>query len=347
MVILLYIVLLIIPIVITVAFYTLAERKIIASIQRRTGPNVVGFWGALQPFADGLKAILKEQIRPLRAVFYLFLFAPILTFLLSLISLNFICFTFTRSYFDEYLNFFFFLSISSFNVFGIILAGWTSNSKYTLIGSLRAAAQVFSFEMCFITLLLPIFLLNGTFNLIDIVLYQNNYWNCFVFLPTTIYFFIIILAETNRTPFDLPEAEAELVAGYNLEYSAINFALFFLGEYTNMLLNSCIFVIFFLGGWLYPSIFLTFFPINYFLLFFFFNLKVIFVACLFILVRAVLPRYRFDQLMDLCWKKILPVACSFFLFFIFIIYFFEGFQYSLELNFLKPNQLSILYFTIL
>ena len=261
--ILLYIVLLIIPIVITVAFYTLAERKIIASIQRRTGPNVVGFWGALQPFADGLKAILKEQIRPLRAVFYLFLFAPILTFLLSLISLNFICFTFTRSYFDEYLNFFFFLSISSFNVFGIILAGWTSNSKYTLIGSLRAAAQVFSFEMCFITLLLPIFLLNGTFNLIDIVLYQNNYWNCFVFLPTTIYFFIIILAETNRTPFDLPEAEAELVAGYNLEYSAINFALFFLGEYTNMLLNSCIFVIFFFWRLIYPWFFIYIWEFRY------------------------------------------------------------------------------------
>ena len=342
-----YILTLIIPVVITVAFYTLAERKIIAAIQRRTGPNVVGFFGVLQPFADALKAILKEQIKPLRAVFYLFLFAPILCFFLSLLALNFICFKFTRSYFDEYLNFLFFFSISSFNVFGIIFAGWTSNSKYTLLGALRAAAQTFSFEMCFITLLLPIFLLNSTFNLIDIVIYQVNYWNCFVFFPVAIYFFIILLAETNRTPFDLPEAEAELVAGYNLEYSAINFALFFLGEYTNMLLNSCIFVIFFLGGWLYPSIFLTFFPINYFLLFFFFNLKVIFVACLFILVRAVLPRYRFDQLMDLCWKKILPVACSFFLFFIFIIYFFEGFQYSLELNFLKPNQLSILYFTIL
>ena len=342
-----YILTLIIPVVITVAFYTLAERKIIAAIQRRTGPNVVGFFGVLQPFADALKAILKEQIKPLRAVFYLFLFAPILCFFLSLLALNFICFKFTRSYFDEYLNFLFFFSISSFNVFGIIFAGWTSNSKYTLLGALRAAAQTFSFEMCFITLLLPIFLLNSTFNLIDIVVYQVNYWNCFVFFPVAIYFFIILLAETNRTPFDLPEAEAELVAGYNLEYSAINFALFFLGEYTNMLLNSCIFVIFFLGGWLYPSIFLSFFPINYFLLFFFFNLKVIFVACLFILVRAVLPRYRFDQLMDLCWKKILPVACSFFLFFIFIIYFFEGFQYSLELNFLKPNQLSILYFTIL
>ena len=188
----------------------------------------------------------------------------------------------------------------------------------TILGSLRAAAQTFSFEMCFITLLLPIFLLNSTFNLIDVVKYQLNFWNCFVFLPLALYFFIILLAETNRTPFDLPEAEAELVAGYNLEYSAINFALFFLGEYTNMLLNSCIFVIFFLGGWL-PFSFTNsfFFFLNTFLLSsaFFFIVKVIFISCLFIIVRAILPRYRFDQLMDLCWKKNLPVSCSFFLFF--------------------------------
>ena len=219
----------------------------------------------------------------------------------------------------------------------------------TILGSLRAAAQTFSFEMCFITLLLPIFLLNSTFNLIDVVKYQLNFWNCFVFLPLALYFFIILLAETNRTPFDLPEAEAELVAGYNLEYSAINFALFFLGEYTNMLLNSCIFVIFFLGGWL-PFSFTNsfFFFLNTFLLSsaFFFIVKVIFISCLFIIVRAILPRYRFDQLMDLCWKKILPVSCSFFLFFIFLIYFLDGFQYSLELDFLKPKDLIVLSFTI-
>ena len=236
-----YILLLILPVVITVAFYTLAERKIIAAIQRRTGPNIVGFWGILQPFADGLKAIIKEQIKPLRAVFYLFLFAPMLTFFLSLLALNFICFQIDRSYFDEYLNFLFFFIISSLNVFGIIFAGWSSNSKYTLLGALRAAAQTFSFEMCFITLLLPIFLLNSTFNFIDIVNHQFEIYNIYVFFPLAIYFYIILLAETNRTPFDLPEAEAELVAGYNLEYSAINFALFFLGEYSNMLLNSCIF----------------------------------------------------------------------------------------------------------
>jgi len=433
-----YILLLILPVVITVAFYTLAERKIIAAIQRRTGPNVVGFWGLLQPFADGLKAILKEQIKPLRAVFYLFLFAPMLTFFLSLLALNFICFQIDRSYFDEYLNFLFFFSISSFNVFGIIFAGWSSNSKYTLLGALRAAAQTFSFEMCFITLLLPIFLLNSTFNFIDIVNHQSEIFNIYVFFPLGIYFYIILLAETNRTPFDLPEAEAELVAGYNLEYSAINFALFFLGEYSNMLLNSCIFVIFFLGGWHYDHFFLleiwkTFFdPIklflyfiysfiaiflifiksfffiigefffsNVFLEFFFFNFqniyfnnlikyisvfvyficynfvdfflniffiffissqqiflsvvpkiffgflaKVIFIACLFIIVRALLPRYRFDQLMDLCWKKILPVGGSFFLFFITLIYFFNGFLYNVEINILNPKMLIIIYYNI-
>ena len=336
---------LILPLIITVAFYTLAERKIIASIQRRSGPNVVGIWGLLQPFADGLKAILKEQIKPLRATFYLFILAPILTFLISLLALNFVCFKFTRSYFDEILNFLFFFSISSFNVFGIIFAGWTSNSKYTLLGSLRAAAQTFSFEMCFITLLLPIFLLNSTFNLINIVIYQINYWNFFVFFPLAIYFFIILLAETNRTPFDLPEAEAELVAGYNLEYSAINFALFFLGEYTNMLLNSAIFVIFFLGGWL-PFFFLK--NLTFFIgISFFFIFKLIFVACQFIIVRAILPRYRFDQLMDLCWKKILPMSCAFFLFFIFLIYFFNGFQYNLELDFLKPKNLIVVFYTFL
>ena len=429
-----YILLLILPVVITVAFYTLAERKIIAAIQRRTGPNIVGFWGILQPFADGLKAIIKEQIKPLRAVFYLFLFAPMLTFFLSLLALNFICFQIDRSYFDEYLNFLFFFSISSFNVFGIIFAGWSSNSKYTLLGALRAAAQTFSFEMCFITLLLPIFLLNSTFNFIDIVNHQFEISNIYVFFPLAIYFYIILLAETNRTPFDLPEAEAELVAGYNLEYSAINFALFFLGEYSNMLLNSCIFVIFFLGGWHYDHIFilelwktllepiivilhlvysfiaLIFVFITSFFLYFKENLfintveninfhpyttinfeefvklnsffyfirglilhtlyfffvsskivylvaipkilfgfiaKVIFIACLFIVVRALLPRYRFYQLMDLCWKKILPVSASFFLFFITLIYFFNGFLYNLEINILNPKKLITLYYNIM
>ena len=236
----------ILSILVSVAYYTLAERKIIAYIQRRKGPNIVGFWGLLQPIIDGLKAIFKEQIKPLRNLTYLFILAPFICFLISLTLLNFLSFSLTKGYFDEYLNMIFFLSISSFNVFGIIFAGWSSNSKYALLGGIRGVAQIFSFEMCFITILLPIFLLNSSFNILDIIILQKNYCNALLFFPSSIYFFIIILAETNRIPFDLPEAEAELVAGYNVEYSAINFAMFFLAEYTNMLINSFLYIFFFL-----------------------------------------------------------------------------------------------------
>ena len=237
----------ILSILVSVAYYTLAERKIIAYIQRRQGPNIVGFWGLLQPIIDGLKAIFKEQIKPLRNLTYLFILAPFICFLISLTLLNFLSFSLTKGYFDEYLNMIFFLSISSFNVFGIIFAGWSSNSKYALLGGIRGVAQIFSFEMCFITILLPIFLLNSSFNILDIIILQKNYCNALLFFPSSIYFFIIILAETNRIPFDLPEAEAELVAGYNVEYSAINFAMFFLAEYTNMLINSFLYIFFFYG----------------------------------------------------------------------------------------------------
>ena len=344
---------------ICVAYYTLAERKIIAYIQRRKGPNIVGFWGILQPIIDGIKAVLKEQTKPLRNIFYFFILAPFLCFLISLTLLNFISFQYTRGYFDEYLNMIFFLAISSFNVFGLILAGWSSNSKYALLGGIRGAAQIFSFEMCFITLLLPLFLLNSTFNVIDIIIFQKNYWNVFLFFPTSIYFFIIILAETNRIPFDLPEAEAELVAGYNVEYSAINFAVFFLAEYTNMLLNSFIYIFFFYGSFYHHHHFLikcllgyfniktlgsynTYYLISYILNVFFLNIKVVIIACLFILIRALLPRYRFDQLMNMCWKKILPVSFSFFLFFICFIYNCNGLLYNLEIN-LLGNPLFHLY----
>ena len=329
----------VISLLISVAYYTLTERKLIASIQRRSGPNIVGIWGLLQPLVDGGKAIFKEQIKPLRSFFYFFILAPFICFLISLILLNFISFSYSSGYFDEILNFIFFLSLSSFNVFGILLAGWSSNSKYALLGGLRGTAQILSFEMCFITLLLPIFLISSSFNIIDIVTYQNKTANISVFLISSIYFFIILLAETNRVPFDLPEAEAELVAGYNVEYSAINFALFFLAEYTNMLVNSAIFVLFFLKGWN----FCHFFYLNILI----FNIKVVFVACIFIVVRALLPRYRFDQLMNLCWKKILPTSFSFFLFFIFLIYNFKGFLFNLNIN-LQSNPYKLIYiFSIL
>lgn len=284
----------ILSLLIAVAFYTLTERKLIASIQRRTGPNIVGFFGLLQPLVDGLKAIFKEQIKPLRNLFYFFILAPFICFFISLLLINFIAFSYTRIYYDDFLNIIFFLGISSFNVFGILLAGWSSNSKYSLLGGIRGTAQILSFEMCFITLLLPIFLVSSSFNILDITILQLNYQNFFLFLPLSIYFFVILLAETNRVPFDLPEAEAELVAGYNVEYSAINFAVFFLAEYTNMLVNSCLFVIFFSS----PCSFLL--PPIYIHSIFFYSLKSVMVACIFIVIRALLPRYRFDQLMNLC-----------------------------------------------
>lgn len=403
----------ILSILVSVAYYTLAERKIIAYIQRRKGPNIVGFWGLLQPIIDGLKAIFKEQIKPLRNLTYLFILAPFICFLISLTLLNFLSFSFTKGYFDEYLNMIFFLSISSFNVFGIIFAGWSSNSKYALLGGIRGVAQIFSFEMCFITILLPIFLLNSSFNILDIIILQKNYCNALLFFPSSIYFFIIILAETNRIPFDLPEAEAELVAGYNVEYSAINFAMFFLAEYTNMLINSFLYIFFFYGmeqkiiSWnLKVSIFsylkfiyfftYTFFeyllhlwrechygiklsyiypadsyywinwdlsidlswilrnPNNPIIIFFyqkiwpcfFLSIKVVIIACLFILIRAILPRYRFDQLMNLCWKKILPVSFSFFLFYISAIYNFSGLLYNLEINLLGNPFFHIYIFSL-
>lgn len=337
----------IISLLISVAYYTLTERKLIASIQRRSGPNVVGFWGLLQPLVDGAKAIFKEQIKPLRSFFYFFILSPFICFLISLMLLNFISFYYTKGYFDEILNFIFFLSLSSFNVFGILLAGWSSNSKYALLGGLRGTAQILSFEMCFITLLLPIFLINSSFNIIDIVIFQINFSNSMLFLPSTIYFFIVILAETNRIPFDLPEAEAELVAGYNVEYSAINFAMFFLAEYTNMLINSAIFVLFFLKGWFFLNTsYINFLSSFNYLNPLIFNVKVVFISCIFIIVRALLPRYRFDQLMNLCWKKILPVSFSFFLFFVFLIYYFKGFLFNLNINLQANPYKSIYIFSI-
>ena len=391
----------ILSILVSVAYYTLAERKIIAYIQRRKGPNIVGFWGLLQPIIDGLKAIFKEQIKPLRNLTYLFILAPFICFLISLTLLNFLSFSFTKGYFDEYLNMIFFLSISSFNVFGIIFAGWSSNSKYALLGGIRGVAQIFSFEMCFITILLPIFLLNSSFNILDIIILQKNYCNALLFFPSSIYFFIIILAETNRIPFDLPEAEAELVAGYNVEYSAINFAMFFLAEYTNMLINSFLYIFFFYGmeqkiislkiktsicqllKFVYFSLYnlfkyicnLNFSWLNFswlnlpekytdlstyldysnstlfwylqkILPSFFLSIKVVIIACLFILIRAILPRYRFDQLMNLCWKKILPVSFSFFLFYISAIYNFSGLLYNLEINLLGNPFFHIYIFSL-
>lgn len=313
----------IIFLLVAVAYFTLAERKVMAAIQRRKGPNVVGIWGLLQPLADGAKLVFKELLIPTRSDSYIFLMAPIMILILSMINWSLIpsnidiaINTITTNAFSNNLNtntvsdisygLLMILAISGFNVYGIIIAGWSSNSKYAFLGALRSAAQMISYEVSLGLLLLPVILLAGSLNLTDIVMAQaNTCWFVLPLLPCAIMFFISMLAETNRAPFDLPEAEAELVAGYNVEYSSIIFAMFFLGEYTNMLLMATIIVLLFFGGWL-PML-----PLVGFIPGFWFSLKVIIFCFLYILVRAALPRYRYDQLMDIGWKLFLPLSLGY------------------------------------
>ena len=217
----------IVPLLVSVAFFTLAERKLIASIQRRKGPNRVFFWGLLQPFADGLKAILKEFVFPNRIEFFYFILSPFLTFFISLIGWILIPTTWDSFILDYDLSLFLFFVLSSLGFYGILLAGWSSNSKYGLLGALRGVAQIVSYEIILGLLILPVILYSGSLNIIDLVYLQKDIWNVYLFFPLFLVFLVVALAETNRTPFDLPEAEAEIVAGYNIEYSGIMFALFF------------------------------------------------------------------------------------------------------------------------
>ena len=311
-----------IPLLIVVAFFTLAERKVMASIQRRKGPNVVGFWGVLQPFADGLKLVIKELIIPIKSNNFLFVLSPIITLLLSFVGWIVISFDFYTKIFDLNNNLLFVLIISSIGIYGILLSGWSSNSKYALLGSLRSVSQMISYEVSISLIIMPIILFSSSLNLNQIIYVQNQtIWFFFPLFPLAFIFFISILAETNRAPFDLPEAEAELVAGYNVEYSAITFAAFFLGEYTNILLMSSLFVILFLAGGIFE--FLSF-NLNFFLHNsliscleheFLFSFKTIIVTFFFIFVRANLPRFRFDQLMFIGWKIFLPITLGFLLLF--------------------------------
>lgn len=302
-------VLFIIPLLVTIAFYTLLERKAMASIQRRKGPNVVGIWGFLQPLADGFKLVLKEMILPRRSNVLLFLVAPMVTFFLSVLSWVVIPFNLYSAISNIDYGVLYILAISSLGVYGIILAGWSSNSKYSMLGSLRAAAQMISYEITISLSILPVVFLTGSFNLSDIIYIQlERGLYIFPLIIPAIIFFISILAETNRAPFDMAEAEAEIVAGYNLEYSSIIFAMFFLGEYSNMILMSALFVIFFLGG-PYPR-FLGSLDLGEF----FFAIKTVFICFFFVLVRAMLPRYRYDQLMSLGWKVLLPLSLGHFVF---------------------------------
>jgi len=300
-------VVIVVPLLIAVAFFTLAERKIMAAMQRRSGPHIVGFWGLLQPFADGVKLLTKQTIVPNKSQRTLFMFAPVYTFALALSAWVVIPYDINAVIADISLGVVYLLAISTLSVYGIIIAGWASNSKYAFLGALRAAAQMISYDVSLGLILLSIALCVGSFNLTEIVLAQEYRWFIVPFFPLAFMFFISCLAETNRAPFDLTEAEAELVAGYNVEYSAVGFVLFFLAEYANMLLMSIYFVILFLGGWYPPMDCLSFISNKIWL-----SLKTVIIVFLFIWTRASLPRFRYDQLMALGWKVFLPWSLVFF-----------------------------------
>ncbi len=302
-----YILCITVPILISVAYLTLAERKVIGWMQYRKGPNVVGPFGLLQPFADGLKLFLKETVIPAGANRALFLIAPMLTFILALIAWAVIPFDEGMVLADINVGVLYLFAISSLGVYGIIIAGWASNSKYAFLGALRSAAQMVSYEVSIGFVIVSVLLCVGSLNLTNIVEAQKTVWFCIPMLPMFVVFFISALAETNRAPFDLPEAEAELVSGYNVEYSAMAFALFFLGEYANMILMSGMTAVLFLGGWLPP---LDIAPFNLVPGVIWFALKIALVLFCFLWVRATFPRYRYDQLMRLGWKVFLPLSLA-------------------------------------
>ena len=307
---LVYFLSLILPLLIAVAYFTLIERQILAAIQRRQGPNVVGFFGLLQPLADGLKLFLKETVLPKSSNIIIFILAPVFTFALALSGWIVVPMGDGFALSNLNMGLLYIFAISSLSVHSVIMAGWSSNSKYAFLGALRSAAQMISYEVSMGITIVSVIFLSGSLNLNDIVIAQKNLWNFIPLFPMFIIFFICALAETNRHPFDLPEAEAELVSGYNVEYSAMSFALFFLAEYSNIILMCAMTVILFLGGW-FPLI--NIWPLYYIPGTIWFSIKTLFFIFLFILVRGTLPRYRYDQLMRLGWKVFLPISLGFLL----------------------------------
>lgn len=291
-----------------IALSTLLERKVLASIQRRKGPNVHGILGFLQPFADGLKLLLKETIAPEKSNYWAFILSPAVTFFLSIklwTCLPLDSFHFPSTIIFGVFSLLIYLSLGSY---GLIFGGWSSNSKYAFLGGMRTAAQVISYEICLGFCLIMVCLMSHSMDIRDIVNFQNKMWYIFPLFPFWVLFFISILAESNRAPFDLPEAEAELVAGYNVEYSALAFALYFLAEYLNLIMLSTLSALFFFGGWS-PFFFCYNIPLPGS---FWLSLKVMIHVIIFIWIRATLPRYRYDQLMKLGWQVLLP-CCLFFI----------------------------------
>jgi len=292
------------------AFATLIERKVMSSVQRRRGPNKIGLFGIFQPIADGVKLLLKEITIPSKSDVLIFIFTPIYSFLLSILMWLFIPFNMITQGLSSEFNLLYILSISNLSVFGIIFSGWSSNNKYSFLGSLRASSQMISYEIAFSVIWLIIILINGNLNILNMVYIQTEYIVFLIpLLPIYFIFFIIILAETNRAPFDLPEAESELVAGYNVEYSGMGFAFLFLAEYSNIASMSAIITVLFCSNNLIDNDYINFL---------YFGLKVTYHVILFIIIRATLPRFRYDMIMNIMWKKILLFLVIMFFFFFFI-----------------------------
>jgi NADH-quinone oxidoreductase subunit H len=296
---------LIVPLLIGVAYLTYAERKVLGAMQMRKGPNVTGPFGLWQPFADAIKMLMKETIFPSGANRALFILAPMITFGLAVVAWVVIPVNNHWAIANINVGILYLFAISSLGVYGIIIAGWASNSKYAFLGAMRSAAQMVSYEVSMGFVIVTVLVCVGSLNLNDIVLAQRNIWFAVPLLPMFVIFFVSGLAETNRVPFDLAEGESEIVAGFFVEYSAMSFALFFLGEYANMILISAMTTTLFLGGWLSP---LPFPPFTWIPGVFWFIFKILLCLFVFLWVRATLPRYRYDQLMTLGWKVFLPLS---------------------------------------
>ena len=296
---------LLVPVLVSVAMIVWLDRRIWAFVQKRQGPNVVGPFGLLQSLADALKYIFKEMIIPSSSNKVIFILAPIVTMTLALIAWAVIPFSATQVLADINVGILYLFAVSSLGVYGIIMGGWASNSKYPFLGAIRSAAQMVSYEVSIGVIIINVLLCVGSLNLNDIVIAQQNVWFVIPLFPMFVIFFISALAETNRPPFDLPEAEAELVAGYQTEYSGMMYAMFWLGEYANILLMCAMGAILFLGGWLSP---IELYPFTLVPGAIWLILKILLLFFLFALVKAIVPRYRYDQLMRLGWKVFLPFS---------------------------------------